>query len=397
MFDRIARALGYERRSYDPAYVEKNFVRPRSAGGFVTPQAVLSNSAVACRAIELKATLLASVPLDLFRRTEDGGRELVRDDSTARALAQPSPTLTRFGLIERISRDLDTRGNFYARLIRDRDGALAEIVPLAPETVSVERLASGGLRYKVTATAGRDPVVLLQDDILHVRNQLDADGVLGVSPISIARAALQTAIAQNEVAGSLASNGLRPSGTLNVPGKLGDPARKILREWLRDYAGSANAGDVPILEEGMKFETTEFSAEDAELLESRKFSAEDVARIFGVNPSALGMSGSVAYASAKFAYLDLVTQTLNPLASRVEAELERCLLPAGSGLFFEFNLSGLLRGDPAERWSTYETARRAGILTTNEIRRLENYPAAEGGDDLTPLRASPTQTTENSQ
>jgi HK97 family phage portal protein len=153
------------------------------------------------------------------------------------------------------------------------------------------------------------------------------------------------------------------------------------------------AGRLPVLEEGMKFLPTQFSSVDSELLESRKLSSEDVARIFGVPPASVGISNSVSYGSAQQAAADLVQNALAPLASRIEQAMQRCLLTsAGRRTYIiEHDLSGLLRGDATMRWASYKTGREIGALSSNEIRRFENLPAVEGGDDYTPLRSAPQQ------
>jgi HK97 family phage portal protein len=173
---------------------------------------------------------------------------------------------------------------------------------------------------------------------------------------------------------------------------LNDAARKNIRESLeRLNSGPANAGRPMLLEEGMKWSAAAFSAEDAELLESRKLSNEDVFRIFGVPPACVGISNAVSYGSAQQASLDLVTNTLAPLAARMEQAFMRCLLSeAGRRRYVvEFDLASLLRGDQQQIWNVHKVQREIGATSVNEIRRIHNQPPIAGGDDFTPLRTAP--------
>lgn len=391
MLTRLLNMIGLERRvtDYDPRFAPDtwNFAR-HPGGGIVTPHKVLSNLAVAVRCIQIRSEMLASTPLKLYRRLPNGDRERVSDTPLADVLSDlANPLMTSFEWREFMTRSLDTSGNHYARLDVDGGGQITAVWPLQAPNVQVERLESGRLRYRVKGSDGRVSV-LLQEEVLHIRASTE-DGLIGRSPISIARGALSTAIAQNEAAENLATNGLKPSFALTHPAKLSDKAyENISRSFQERNAGPANAGRPLVLEEGLKPERLSFSAEDAELLESRKLSNEDVARIFGVPAGVAGISTSVSYGSAQQAAQDLVTNCLAPLASRVEQALQRCLLTAEgrrSGLFIEHDLSGLLRGDASTRWTTYRIAREIGALTNNQILRFENLPGYDGGDDHTPL------------
>jgi HK97 family phage portal protein len=389
MLTRILSAFGYERRvtDHNPAFAPDLWPRPLPLSGFVTPNKVMSNLAVAVRCVSLRSELLASQPLKIYRKLPNGDRERVTDTPLSDVLADlANPLMTAFELREFLVRSLDTAGNAYARIERNGNGQVIALWPLAASSVQVERLESGRLRYRVSAP-GAKQTVLLQEEVLHIRASSE-DGLVGRSPISIARGSLQTAIAQNEAAETLASNGLRPAAAFTHPGKLSDNAiDNIQSTYMAQNAGPHNAGKPLVLQEGMTIANASFSAEDAELLESRKLSNEDVARIFGVPPASVGISTSVSYGSAQQAAADLVSNALAPLAARVEQALQRCLLSteARRTTFIEHDLSDLLRGDASTRWSTYRIAREIGALTNNQILRFENLPGYDGGDEHTPL------------
>jgi len=389
MIDRLLNIIGLERRvtDYHPFAPDVWGKAIRPGVGFVTPHKVLSNRAVAVRCVSLRSELLASVPLNIFRRLPDGDRDRVTGTPLADALSDLSnPLMTAFELRECLVRSLDTAGNGYARIERNGRGQVTALWPLQAGSVQVERLESGRLRYRVKTADGR-VTVLLQEEVLHIRASSE-DGLLGRSPISIARGALQTAISQNDTAENLASSGLRPGAVFTHPGKLSEKAiDNISNSYMQQSAGPHNAGKPLVLQEGMTFSHASFSAEDAELLESRKLSNEDVARIFGCPGGPVGIRDSVSYGSAQADALGLIQNALAPLAKRIEMAMMRCLLTTeGRRTFFiEHDFGGLLRGDASTRWTTYRTAREIGALSTNEIRRFENMTAVEGGDDHAPL------------
>lgn len=388
------RWLGIEQRSYD-ALAPGNWGKPVPVGGFVSPHDVLSNLAVAARCVSLRSELLASVPLKLYRRLPNGDRERVSDNPLADVLGDlANPLQTAFEAREQFVRWLDTRGNSYARIERDGAGAVVAYWPMDPQRTTVERLESGRLRYRYSTERG--PLVLLQEEVLHIRASSE-DGLLGRSPIAIARGTLGLGLELNVAAGEAASKSI--GGYIVQPAETNVRHKRQMQESLTEShqggqggRGAAARNTPRILDPGVKLLPGVFSNADAELLESRKLSNEDVARIFGVPPASVGISQSVSYGSAQQAAQDLVTNALAPLAQRVEQAMARCLLSteARRSLFIEHDLSGLLRGDAAARWSSYKTGREIGALSAREIRRFENLGPMDPTDDYAPLRTSPT-------
>ena len=369
-----------ETRSYD-ALAPGNWGKPVPLTAFASPGAVLSNLAVAARCVSLRSELLASVPLKLYRRLPNGDRERVTDNPLADVLADLSnPLMTAFETREFFTRSLDTAGNAYARIERNGAGQVVALWPLEASRVAVERLENGRLRYRYTTDRG--PVVLLQEEVLHIRASSE-DGLLGRSPIAIARGALGLGLELQSAAAEAATRKL--GGYMIQPADTNQRAKKQAAAAIKDQ--TEDRYTPRILDPGVKFVPNTFSAVDTELLESRKLTNEDVARIFGVPPASVGVSQSVSYGSAQQAAQDLVTNALAPLASRIEQAMARCLLTTEGRrtLIIEHDLSGLLRGDVSTRWGAYRTAREIGAMSANEIRRFENMPAVEGGDDYSPL------------
>lgn len=354
----------------------------RTSSGAVTPDGVLSNLSVAARCVALRSELLASVGLHLFRRTADGGRERADDNPLYEVLhGIANPDMTAFELREFMIRSLDLYGNAYARVERNNRGQVTALYPLTPISVAPERLASGRLRYRVTDSRGAVSV-LLSDEMLHVRGP-SRDGVLGLSPIAISRESLALPMAQARTAAGLMSNSLRPSGVLSYPERLAPEAKTHVRDAIeKNFSGPENAGRIVIADGGADFKRLSFTPEDAELLDSRKLSNEDVARIFNVPPTTVGILDKGTYSNVEQESQALIQNCLGPLASRVESALMRCLLTdiGRRSLYIEHDLNSLLRGDVKSRFEAYRIGREIGALSANDVRRRENEPPIQNGD-----------------
>ena len=381
--------LGIESRSGD-GFTRGEFYRVSHPGaGNVSPNAVLSNIAVAARCVALRSELMAQLPLKLYRRLPNGERERVSDHPLAGVLSDLSnPQQTAFEARELFVRALDTRGNAFARIERDAAGQVVALYPLDPTRTAVERLESGRLRFRYMGDRG--PVLLLEHEVLHIRGSSE-DGLLGKSPIEVARGALGLGLTLNNFARKLADNDFKSGGYIIQPYEANARRKKDFRESLADQE-EQDPKRPKVLDPGAKYIPVTFSNTDAEVLETRKLSNQDVCHVFGIPPAVLGLNDSVSYGSAAEAARALVQNALQPLASRMAQAMQRCLLtPEGRRTYvIEHDLSGLLRGDAATRWNAYRTAREIGAMSSNEIRRFENLPAIEGGDDHTPLRTSPT-------
>lgn len=367
------------------------------AWGGVTPDGLLSNSAVAVRCVNLRSEMLASVGLFLYRRTSDGGRERADDLALYSVLHDmANPQTTAFEAREFMIRSLDLHGNAFARLERDNRGQVTAIYPLDPGMVSVERLANGRLRYRVTEPGG-GLTILLQEEALHVRGP-SRDGVMGQSAIQLGRAAMGLRVTQAETAQNLIGNGLRPSGVMSYDERLTGDARVKIREAVSDrIQGANNAGQLLIMDGGAKYTPLAWTAEDAEFLASQKLSNEDVARIFGVPPTSVGITDKATYSNTEQEARSLVANCLGPLASRIEAAMLRCLLTddARRTLYIEHDLAALLKGDVQARFEAYRIGREIGVFSPNDIRRRENETPIAGGDvyhqpaNWTPLGSAP--------
>lgn len=380
----LSRLFRREERSQSVRLSDPYLAEYFGHGGIgVTSETVLSNSAVAVRCIALRSELLASIGLHVFRRDRSGGRDRADDLPLYDVLhSNANEQVSAFEFRELMIRSLDLHGNAYARIERNRRGQVMALHSLLPGFVTVEKLRTGRLRYKVTEGAGGS-MVLLQDEVLHLRGP-SKDGIMGLSPIAIARGSLSLAISQHQTSEALMANSLRPSAVISYANPVGTEGMKTVRAALAEkLQAPQKAGNFLILDGGAKFEKMSFSPEDAEFLDSMKLSNENVARIFGVPPTAVGILDRGTYSNVEQEAQSLIQNCLGPLAARIEAAMMRCLLSADARrtLYIEHDLSGLLRGDVKSRFEAYRMAREMGVYSANDVRRRENESPIAGGDE----------------
>jgi HK97 family phage portal protein len=280
-------------------------------------------------------------------------------------------------------------GNAYAQIIRNGKGEVIALYPLMPNRMRVDRDTRGNLYYSYTRYSDEAPtlngitVTLRPSDVLHIPG-LGFDGLVGYSPIAMAKNAIGLAMATEEYGAKFFANGAAPGGVLEHPGTIKDP-QKIKDSWNTAYQGSGNAHKVAVLEEGMKFQSIGIPPEQAQFLETRKFQINEIARIFRVPPHMVGDLEKSSFSNIEQQSLEFVKYTLNPWVIRWEQSLQQSLiLPSEkTSLFIKFNVDGLLRGDYQSRMNGYSVGRQNGWMSANDIRELEDMnriPAEEGGD-----------------
>ena len=265
------------------------------------------------------------------------------------------------------------------------------LYPLMPNKMTVDRDQSGRLFYSYQrgtedpgAIGSSSRVTLSPSDVLHIPG-LGFDGLIGYSPIAMAKNAIGLAIATEEYGAKFFANGAAPSGVLEHPGTIKDPQR-VKESWNSAYQGSANAHKIAVLEEGMKYTPIGIAPEQAQFLETRKFQINEIARIFRVPPHMLADLEKSSFSNIEQQSLEFVKYTLDPWVVRWEQSMCRVLFSESEkpAYFIKFNVDGLLRGDYASRMSGYATARQNGWMSANDIRELENLDriAPELGGDL---------------
>ena len=280
-------------------------------------------------------------------------------------------------------------GNAYAQIIRNGKGEVIALYPLMPNRMVVDRDTKGRLYYQYTTSTEDAPTMkgvtvnLPPSDVLHIPG-LGFDGLVGYSPIAMAKNAIGMAIACEEYGAKFFANGAAPGGVLEHPGTIKDPQR-VRESWQSTFGGSANSNKIAVLEEGMKYTPIGISPEQAQFLETRKFQVNEIARIFRVPPHMVGDLEKSSFSNIEQQSLEFVKYTLDPWVIRWEQTIHRSLLlpDEKSQYFVKFNLEGLLRGDYQSRMNGYAIGRQNGWMSANDIRELENLdriPAEDGGD-----------------
>ena len=360
-----------------------------SSGKAVNERTAMQMTAVyAC--VRILSEAIAGLPLHLYKYREDGGKEKAIDHSLYCLLHdEPNPEMSSFVFRETLMTHLLLWGNAYAQIIRNGHGEVIALYPLMPNKMSVNRDSSGTLYYEYTRQTEDAPtlkgttVKLKPSEVLHIPG-LGFDGLVGYSPIAMAKNAIGLAIATEEYGSKFFANGATPGGILEHPGVVKDPER-VRNSWNSAFGGSGNANKVAVLEEGMKYTPISISPEQAQFLETRKFQIDEIARIFRVPPHMVGDLEKSSFSNIEQQSLEFVKYTLDPWVTRWEQSIYRTLLSPNEkkDFFVKFNVEGLLRGDYVSRMNGYATARQNGWMSANDIRELENMdriPAEEGGD-----------------
>ena len=366
------------------------FMGGSTAGKAVNERSAMQMTAVyAC--VRILSEAIAGLPLHLYRYKEDGSKEKAVDHNLYTLLHdEPNPEMTSFVFRETLMTHLLLWGNAYAQIIRNGKNEVIGLYPLMPNKMQVDRDDKGRLYYtysrsrdEANAKRGDSTVTLLPEDVLHIPG-LGFDGLVGYSPIAMAKNSIGMAIACEEYGAKFFANGASPSGVLEHPGILKDPER-VRDSWNAAYSGSSNSHKVAVLEEGMKYTPISISPNEAQFLETRKFQINEIARIFRIPPHMVGDLDRSTFSNIENMSMEFVKYTLDPWVIRWEQSLARSLFTPEEKkkYFFRFNVEGLLRGDYQSRMNGYAIARQNGWMSANDIRELENLdkiPAEEGGD-----------------
>lgn len=365
------------------------FMGSSSSGKSVNERSAMQMTAVyAC--VRILSEAVAGLPLHFYRYKDDGSKEKAIDNNLYHLLHdEPNPEMSSFVFRETLMTHLLLWGNAYAQIIRNGKGEVIALYPLMPNKMQVDRDEDGKLYYTYTRSEGEantmqgSSVTLEPKDVLHIPG-LGFDGLVGYSPIAMAKNAIGLAIATEEFGSKFFANGAAPSGVLEHPGTIKDPTR-VREAWQSQFGGSGNSGKVAVLEEGMKYTPISISPEQAQFLETRKFQINEIARIFRVPPHMVGDLEKSSFSNIEQQSLEFVKYTLDPWVVRWEQSLSRSLLSEEEKklYFFKFNLEGLLRGDYQSRMNGYAIARQNGWMSANDIRELEDLDrlsADQGGD-----------------
>lgn len=327
---------------------------------------------------------IASLPAAPQRRGPGG----VPVDDTSHPLYgllhdSPNYDQSAFDFWEYMVGSIELRGNAYAEIVRRSNGSIVSLTPISADVMMVARRQDGALEYRWTDLTG--PRVELQDKVLHIRG-FGGTPLGGVSPLSACRQAFAAAVATDRAASTMFANGVRPSGVMSTDKVLTGDQRPTLEALLQEkFVGAVNAGRPMLLDNGLKWEQLTIDPSDAEMLESRRFSVEEICRVFEVDPHLVGQTvGNTALGSSiKDQTRSVMVFKMRKRLKRIEGALWKQLLtPAdrAAGVSIKFNAEAFLRADSAGRADYYDIMQQ--FMTKNEIRALEGLPPIDGGDVL---------------
>ncbi|PYG84803.1 HK97 family phage portal protein [Ruminiclostridium sufflavum DSM 19573] len=339
-----------------------------SSGKIVNERTAMQTTAVyAC--VRILAETIASLPLHTYKYTDRGKDKALEHPLYYLLHDAPNPEMTSFVFRETLMGHLLLWGNSYSQIIRDGRGRVIALYPLLPDRMMVTMNDSGEIYY----IYNKDGQIyyLRNYEVLHIPG-LGFDGLIGYSPIAMAKNAVGMAIATEEYGAKFFANGANPGGVLEHPGVVKDPAR-VRESWNAVYQGSSNAHRIAVLEEGMKFTSIGIPPNEAQFLETRKFQIEEICRIFRVPPHLVADLEKATFSNIEHQSISFIDNTIIPWVSRIEQSMQRALFSDSEKkmYFVKFNLNGRLRGDAASRAAFYQIMRQNGIMSANDIRELE--------------------------
>jgi HK97 family phage portal protein len=346
------------------------------AGVTVTPESSLRIAAVAA-CVRLYSESVASLPLHVYERTERG--KLRADGHALYGVLHDAPNdyQTSYTWRSQAMAHVLLWGNAYSVIERDSAGRVRALWPLQPERVVIRR--DGAAIYYEHYAPGREMARFEFGDVLHLKN-FTLDGVQGVSVISMARQGIGEAEVMARHSASTFKNQVRPSLIMKSAEWLTPDNLMEWKDFITAQAAAYNAGKIMALPGAIDLDKVPVSNEDAQFLQSRTFSVQEIARWFRVPAHLIGDPTRLGYNSAEQEMLSFQQHTLRPVLVNLEAELNFKLFPDRTRYFAEFDANGLSRADQPSRYESYSKGLSAGFLTVNDVRRWENLPELEGGD-----------------
>jgi HK97 family phage portal protein len=374
----LRRILG-EQRAVGGTWITDNQPSVSSAGVAINSQTALSIGAYYA-AVKLYADTVASLPWDTYIRV-DGTRRPYRPSPSWLTMPQPNnPNFTGFDLKHRMVSSLLIDGNLFVLFIKGRNGDIVEMRVLDPQKVTIKSV-DGAPIYTVT---GDDNVgvELTADAILHIPLFATGSALRAPSPVEQHRTTLGLASATQLYSAKFYEQGAAPSAVIKIPGELTqDQADSLRNSFSRRHEGIEKMHKIAVLTGGADFQQMSMKISDMQLVETLHWGVESIARLMGVPLHLLQYpGGNSSYNSVEIVSIEWLRLGLGPLVTRLEAGLQR-LVPGADQTFIKFTLDGLLRPTTKERYDAYAIALNNGILSLNEIRRLEDRADVEGGDE----------------
>jgi HK97 family phage portal protein len=322
----------------------------------------------------LLADTISSLPVDTFIRRE--GNRLPFRPRPEWVYEPEGPGSSRIEYFKQVVTSMLLSHGAVIQVIRGGNGDVLALQPLDPTRVTVQR--NPATRAREFVVDGRD--VLTADQVLYICEMRKPGSVQGTSRIEEVKNTLGLAKALDEFASRYFSNGANAGGIIEFPGNLTqEQARDVVEAFEAGHRGLRKSHKPGVLSGGAKFMKVGSDAEQAQMLQSRQFSVEEIARIFRVPPSMIGLNtpGAMSYASVEHNAIQFVRYSLTPLISAIE-EAHNRLLPGDA--FLRVNMDGLLRGDSATQAQVFSTAMQAGYMSVNDVRTIMDMRPVDGGD-----------------
>lgn len=356
-----------------------------SEAGDISDARALQLSAVwSC--VRLISESVACLPLGFYERTTDSREPLPDTHDLVRLLKRrPNQIMTDVEFREAMTTQLVLWGNGYARIDRRADGTPTNLTPLVPGKMDVIRSGLGSVYYEYYSDTGIE--TYQKKDIFHLKG-FSAEGVIGFSPLALARQSMGLSVAAEQYSAGAFKRGGRPLGTLNFEKFLTNDQREKARDIYEDItSGAMNNARSWVLEGGTTYTPISIPPDDLQMLQSRQFQLGEIARFFRVPSHLINDSEKATSWGSGLEQLDLgfLKYTLSPYLKRWETTIRDSLMrPVDQQkLIVEHNVEGMLRTDSAARAAFYSQMAQNGLMTRNEIRKKENLPMMEGADDLT--------------
>jgi HK97 family phage portal protein len=362
-------------------------------GGYAASPALAENLSTVVACVNAIGQGLGALPARVYRDVGEGRVEQP-NHPVSRLLRAPNPNQSWPDLIEWVMGQVLLHGNAVCRIEHDGAGRPTALIPLPWTTVQVTLLPGARLAYDVTSYAAPwggacRPQRLLDGEVFHLRDRSE-DGYVGRSRLSRAPAVISAAIGLQTHSSAIWEHAATPSGVLKVNGDLDEVAfRKLQTRMHQHVAGAENAKRVLVLDNGSSWDSISVSPEDAEVLDSRRFTVVELCRLFNVPPPIVQDYSHATFTNASQASTWFAVNTLAPWARKIEAEFARSIFADQTGhTHLEIDLSGLVRGDYATRWAANVAAVGAGILTADEVRAQEGFGPMPAVSKTPPLGAS---------
>lgn len=333
-------------------------------------------------AVRVSAETLGSIPIQVYRKTKDGREPDEKNNLYEIFHEVPNEEMTCQALKESGMMALNLGGNAFFQKLRNKYGEIVSLLPVDWSNVEIERnKTSKQLQYKITQNT--ETKTYTRNDIFHIP-AFSWDGICGLSPIAYCGQAVVLGKQYETYNSQFFKNGAFTSGVLEFPIQLGDDAfKRIKTDFEASYKGLINAGKPIILEEGGKFNPMKMSQADAQFMDAMRFQLEEIARIYRVPLSLLQDFGRATWNNMEQQQLFFVVYHVLPWAKRWEENIKTQIQTPEQrqkGLYVEYNLNNLLRGDAKTRAELYASARQWGWMSPNDIRRLENMNPIPNGD-----------------